>query len=122
MRKARVPATIQSLRSCGAVLLPILWQPEQFSRGHFNECEHLAAIGDHRFIFRPRNLEGAPESSAVHSVKPAFHDKPIGKFGRAPIIDLGPDHDRISLRLRHFRKGKAELLSERETVSSQGLI
>src|SRR5262249_27629473 len=47
------------------IRFPMLRQPQQFSRRHFDQCEHLAALGDQNVVLWARDAECAPEPRAL---------------------------------------------------------
>src|SRR5439155_1639993 len=83
------------------VRFPMLRQPQQFSRLHLNQREHLAALGDQCVVSWTRDAECAPEPRALHVIQPALNYQPVAQSGCASIIDLGADHDGIGFLLRH---------------------
>src|SRR5689334_8318771 len=59
---------------------------------------------------RAGDPESAPEPRAIDAIQPAVNHQPVGQPGRASIVDLGMDDDRIRLLLRHFYQRESELL------------
>jgi len=94
------------------VRFPMLRQTQQFSRRHLDQREHLAALGDQGVVLRTRNVECAPEPRAFYAIQPAFDHKPVTEFRRPSVVNLGADHDRICLLLRHLHELEPEFLSK----------
>ena len=99
---------------CGlTIFFPVFRQAEQFCRWHFDEGNHLAALGDQRIIIRPHNAERAPKSQALQLIEPAFDYEPIAKFGGASIINFCADDHGIFFVFGHLREAEAELLGQK---------
>ena len=54
--------------------------------------------------------ERAPKPDPLEPVEPAFDHEAVAQLGRAAVIDLGPDDDRILLVSGHLREAEPELL------------
>ena len=90
----------------------MLRQTQQFSCRHFDQCQHLAALGDQCVVLWARDPECTPEPRSLCAIQPAFNHQLVTEPCRAPIIDLSPGHNRIGFLLRHLHDGEPELLRQ----------
>src|SRR5438046_2314009 len=115
MRKHLFPCSLCSA-SCAirnSIPVPPVWHTKHLRLGHLDDCQHLAALRDKSIISGPDNLKRAAKPDPPKPIKPAFDDEPVPKPGRAAIIDLGPDNDRIRLVLGHLREAEPKLFGEK---------
>ena len=91
---------------------PVFGEANGFAGGHLDDGEHLAGDGDDGSIRGTTDFEGAPKAEALDAFQPAVNDQMVAEFGRAFVIDFGPDDDGKALGRSHFDQAHAELFGE----------
>ena len=91
-------------------MVPALGQPQQFCRGHLDQCQHLPAFGDENVF--SHNPKSAPKPHAIEPLEPTLDREMVTKLGGAALIDFGPNDDWVSLRGCHFCQPQSKLFGQ----------
>ena len=95
-----------------SILVPTLWQSQQFRGGQLDQCQGLLTFRDQHVIVPAQDLKPAPKSHPFDAIEPTFDNEMIAESCGAPLINFCPKKDGILLLFRHLAQLQSELLGK----------